>query len=137
MPRARWSALASAENVPQIRQAVVDFACANGVSGPLVADIQIAVSEAVTNAVMHAYHRFEQPGGVEVHAAVANGWFEARVLDDGAGPAPRDDSPGVGLGLPLIHRLADQVELQPRANGGGTEVRMRFSLRDAAHAPRS
>lgn len=130
MPRARWSLLASAENVPHIRQGIVDFACANGVPEPLVSDIHLAVAEAVTNAVMHAYRRHAQPGSVEVHAAVTSAWFEARVLDDGSGMTPRNDSPGVGLGLPLIRRLADQVELGPGADGRGTELCMRFYLGD-------
>jgi anti-sigma regulatory factor (Ser/Thr protein kinase) len=55
---------------------------------------------------------------------------EARVVDDGSGMMPRNDSPGVGLGLPLIHRLADQVELRTGADGRGTELCMRFFLGD-------
>jgi anti-sigma regulatory factor (Ser/Thr protein kinase) len=134
MPRARWSARAFAENVSQIRQAIVDFAYANGVSEPLLSDIHLAVSEAVTNAVMHAYRQHAEPGSIEVHAGVTSGWFEARVVDDGSGMTRRNDSPGVGLGLPLIHRLADQVELRPGAGGRGTELCMRFYLGDPATA---
>jgi hypothetical protein len=91
-----------------------------------VSDIQLAVSEAVTNAVMHAYRRDAQPGDVEVHAAMTSGWFEVRVVDGGSGMKPRNDSPGVGLGLPLIYRLADQVEVRERADGNGMELCMRF-----------
>ena len=128
MPSARWSVLATGENVSHIRQAIVDFASANGISEPLLGDIQLAISEAVTNAVVHAYRRYAQSGSVEVHAAMTSAWFEARVRDEGSGMRPRTDSPGIGLGLPLIHRLADQVELRPGTNGRGTELCMRFHL---------
>jgi serine/threonine-protein kinase RsbW len=128
MPRARWSAAASAENVPEIREAVVDFACANGISEAQTRDLRLAISEAVTNAVVHAYRRHAQPGSVYVAATVDGGWIELRVVDDGIGIAPRNDSPGLGLGLPLISRLADQVELRPLPDRDGTELWMRFRL---------
>ena len=125
MPHARWSALALAENVPQIRQAVVDFADANGITEARARDISLAISEAVTNAVVHAYRRHVHPGSVTVSATTEGAWIELRVVDDGIGIAPRNDSPGLGLGLPLIYRLADQVELR-RLPGEGTELWMRF-----------
>ena len=129
MPRARWSALATAESVPQIRQAVVDFACANGIAGERAQDVGLAISEAVANAVVHAYRRHTQPGAVHVSAKAEGDWLEVRVIDDGIGIAPRSDSPGLGLGLPLINRLADQAELRERADGDGTELWMRFHMR--------
>jgi serine/threonine-protein kinase RsbW len=128
MPRARWSALATADNVPHLRQAVVDFACANGIGQPLADDIRLAVSEAVSNVVVHAYHRFDQPGSVHVAVTVERDGIELLVADGGGGFARRDDSPGVGLGLPLINRLADQVELRRPRDGDGTELWMRFGL---------
>ena len=129
MARARWTALASAENVPLIRQAVVDFACANGISESRADEIRLAITEAVTNAVVHAYGRHAQPGSVYVSATVQGGWLELRVVDEGSGMASRNDSPGLGLGLPLIYRLADQSELRPALpDGDGTELWMRFRL---------
>jgi anti-sigma regulatory factor (Ser/Thr protein kinase) len=46
------------------------------------------------------------------------------VSDDGVGLTPRADSPGLGLGLPIIAALADRFEVQERA--GGTRVLMGF-----------
>jgi anti-sigma regulatory factor (Ser/Thr protein kinase) len=132
MPRARWSALASAENVAQFRQAVLDFAYANGITDARARDIGLAISEAVTNAVIHAYRRHAQPGSVEVSATAEGDWIELRVVDEGLGPARRKDSPGIGLGLPLIYRLADQVELRRVRDGDGTELWMRFRLDNPA-----
>jgi anti-sigma regulatory factor (Ser/Thr protein kinase) len=136
MARASWSALASANNVPQLRQAVVDFAYANEIPESIVEDIRLAISEAVTNAVVHAYSRFARPGSVHVVATVEGNWIELRVRDDGSGFAPRDDSPGLGLGVPLINRLADQVEVRPVPHGDGTELCMRFHIPDRGPQPR-
>ncbi len=137
MPRARWSAPASAENVTQFREAVVDFARANGISEALARDIRLAISEAVTNAVLHAYREHAQPGNVIVFATLEGGWLDVSVVDEGMGMAPRSDSPGIGLGLPLIYQLADQVELRRPPDRIGTEVWMRFRLDELAPTPRT
>ena len=47
------------------------------------------------------------------------------VTDDGRGMQPRTDSPGLGLGLPTIGRLAALVDLR-EPPGGGTELTMTF-----------
>jgi serine/threonine-protein kinase RsbW len=62
------------------------------------------------------------------------------VTDDGSGMAPRDDSPGIGLGLPLIRHLADQFEHRRPPGNVGTELWMHFRLaasgaRDPIHPP--
>ena len=43
--------------------------------------------------------------------------------------SPRPDSPGLGVGLPLIASLTEALELVNRADGG-TEVRMSFPTAD-------
>ena len=70
-------------------------------------------------------------------ASVEGGWLELRVIDEGSGMALRNDSPGLGLGLPLIDRLADQSELRPLADRDGTELWMRFRLDEQARTPRT
>jgi serine/threonine-protein kinase RsbW/stage II sporulation protein AB (anti-sigma F factor) len=140
MPSATWTAPASADSVAELRQAVADFACEHGVPEPCLDDIRLAVSEAVSNAVVHAFR-----GGAEgtVIASVTVGapdWVEVRVSDDGSGMAPRDDSPGLGLGLPLIRYLTDQFEHRRPPGSAGTELWMRFRLdpsgaREQLHPP--
>ena len=128
MPSASWTAPASALSVAQLRQAVVDFAYEHGVPEPCLSDIRLAVSEAVSNAVVHAF-RGRADG--TVIASVTTGdsaWVEVLVTDDGTGMAPRDDSPGLGLGLPLIRHLTDQFEHRRPPDGVGTELWMRFLL---------
>jgi anti-sigma regulatory factor (Ser/Thr protein kinase) len=92
--------------------------------------IGIVVSEAVTNAVLHAYRDRPRPGTVHVSAALDEDGVEVSVDDDGLGMRPRPDSPGAGLGLPLIADLADGVEVSSR--GPGTRVAARFALMGAA-----
>ena len=53
------------------------------------------------------------------------------VSDEGRGILPRADSPGLGLGLPLIATLAESLELGTGDNDE-TEVRMSFRLGAAA-----
>ena len=73
--------------------------------------IGVVVSEAVTNAVLHAYRDRERPGDVHVSARLERDGVEISIADDGLGLRPRPDSPGVGLGMPLIADLADRVEI--------------------------
>jgi serine/threonine-protein kinase RsbW len=124
-----WSFPARESNVAQARRSVADFAIANGVSESRVRDISIAVSEAVTNAVVHAFRRVGDDGTIVVAVTVREReWIEISVTDDGSGMAPRDDSPGIGLGLPLIRHLADQYDHRRPPAGDGTELWMRFML---------
>ena len=101
------------------------------VSDQVLADIKLAVTEACTNVVVHAYPDVEGPLGVR--ASVEDGIVTIVVVDRGRGITPRPDSPGLGLGLPLIATLADSLELGT-GDEGETEVRMTFRLSDAAVA---
>ena len=128
MPSVSWTAPASAESVPQLRQAVGDFAYEHGVLEPSLSDIRLAVSEAVTNAVVHAF-RGRADGTVVASVTMRDSeWVEVRVTDDGSGMAPRNDSPGIGLGLPLIRRLTDQFEHRRPPGSVGTELWMLFRI---------
>src|SRR3954451_18665340 len=79
--------------------------------------IGVVVTEAVTNAVVHAYRDRAQPGRVHVSASLDDEGVELAVDDDGLGMRPRVDSPGVGLGLPLMGDLADTVEVSSLCPG--------------------
>jgi serine/threonine-protein kinase RsbW len=107
----------------------VQFAQHNGVDGVLLEDLRLAISEAVTNAVVHAFRDQARPGTVTVSLAVEAGESaEVTIRDDGMGLSRRDDSPGLGLGLGLIARLADQVEHRAPRDGSGFELWMCFRL---------
>ena len=85
--------------------------------------VALAVSEAVSNVVVHAY-RDRAPGPVRISAGMDDDSLIVVVSDDGSGMVPRTDSPGLGLGLPLMARLASAIEID--GDGAGTRVTMRF-----------
>ncbi len=106
-----------------------------GAGEQLVEAVALAVSEAVTNAVLHAY-RHGGPGGdvvLEIEPTASSDGLLVRVRDAGCGMGPRADSPGLGMGLPLIGRLAEDVRVTSPP-GGGTEISMRFPLAARAAA---
>ena len=118
---------AVAENVAPLRHAVVDLATRHNASEDVKTDLALAVGEACANVVVHAY----PPGDVGpliVHAEVKNGEIFVEVCDQGQGMTPRPDSPGLGLGLPLIANLADRLEITDGPGDVGTQLRMAFTL---------
>ena len=90
--------------------------------------VGVVVSEAVTNAVVHAYRDRDRPGHVHLSACLDDEGVEISVADDGLGLRPRPDSPGVGLGMPLIADLADRVEIARGAGGHGVRIAVHFAL---------
>jgi anti-sigma regulatory factor (Ser/Thr protein kinase) len=90
------------------------------------AAVSIVVSEAVTNAVIHAYRDREHPGNVHVSASLDDEGVDVSIADDGIGMRPRVDSPGIGLGVPLMADLADHVVVE--SGCPGTRVAARFLL---------
>jgi anti-sigma regulatory factor (Ser/Thr protein kinase) len=127
---------ARAEGVGVVRQALAGVADALDFDAPVLADMKMAVTEACTNVVVHAY---EEEGTLEVEMLAAEDGLTIVVRDHGAGIQPRParaGAPALGLGLPLIAALSDAFELRGSA-GSGTEVRMTFSYsreRDPAEA---
>jgi serine/threonine-protein kinase RsbW/stage II sporulation protein AB (anti-sigma F factor) len=106
--------------VPIARRHVAAWLGSRGARERLVDDIALAVSEACTNVVVHG-----AAASFRVIVEQARGLVTITVTDDGAGMSPRPDSPGLGLGLPLIATLTRKLEIGP-ASGGGTVVSMVF-----------
>jgi PAS domain S-box-containing protein len=129
---------ARAESVPLARRALAALGEQSGIDTALLADAEIAVTEACANAVVHAYAGSRLPGSFEVEATQEHGELHVVVRDFGHGIIPRGDSPGVGLGLPLIAALAERVELRSAPGAACTEVDMVFGRRrDRDLAPRA
>lgn len=122
------------EAVPLARRAAVAVAEAAGVDRERLEEIRLAVSEAASNAVLHAY-RGASGGRFHVTVALASGELWVLISDDGRGLHAWNDSQGLGIGLWLISSLSDDFSIVPRA-AGGTEVQMRFDLRTAGRASR-
>ncbi len=123
------------EAVPLARRALAAVAAAAGAAGERLDEIRLAVSEALTNAVVHAYQNGEA-GRFHVTAAVTSDEMWVLIGDDGRGLHAWNDSRGLGIGLSLISGLSDDFTIVTRASGG-TEVQMRFDLRKAVSEPHS
>src|SRR5687767_6639017 len=117
------------ENVSVIRHVLGAFAESLRLSDELVEDLRLAVTEACTNVVRHAYSS-DVPGPVEISIRPTEELVSVVVADYGRGIGASSDTTGPGLGLPLIAAIADEVELQP-VPGGGSRVAMTF----ARHRP--
>ena len=121
---------ARAENVAVVRHAFGGLGDVLDLTEQTLSDIKLAVTEACTNVVVHAYpNRDDGPLGVQ--ATLHERMLTIVVTDEGRGVLPRADSPGLGLGLPLIATLAESLELGTGINQE-TEVRMTFDLDGAA-----
>jgi serine/threonine-protein kinase RsbW len=124
----RWEGAATPESVGDVRHLLVACAARLGASEDVRARLALAVSEAMSNVVMHAYREAEEPGAV--HVAAADGDERLRILirDHGLGLVPRADSPGLGFGLGLMAQTADDFSIRTAPVGAGVEVRLEFAL---------
>ncbi len=123
--RAAWELPAVAASVGTIRGGVRDFARERGVTDAILIDLALAVTEAVTNSVVHAFIGRE-PGSVWTRIEAAPDELVVVVTDDGRGMQPRADSPGLGLGLPTIASLTTAMDMHAPP-GGGTVITMTFA----------
>jgi anti-sigma regulatory factor (Ser/Thr protein kinase) len=115
------------ENVAVVRHVLGAFAEALHLPLEVVEDMRLAVTEACTNVVRHAYDGTDL-GQLEIIIRPAGDVLDVIVSDHGRGIGPSPDTTGPGLGLPLIAALADSLEIQhaPRA---GSRLAMTFLCR--------
>ena len=126
---------ALAASVARIRREMIETLARHDLAADRRDDIAAVVSEAATNTVLHAY-RDSAPGPLYAAATLGGDSLIVWISDFGRGMLPRDDSPGSGLGVTLMIRLCDQLQISVNGNGGGTCVTAAFApiLRAAAHA---
>ncbi|MGN6868357.1 MAG: ATP-binding protein [Solirubrobacteraceae bacterium] len=120
---------AQGSSISLARTAVAGLAARAGVNQQRLDDIKLAVSEAITNAVVHAYPN--GTGSVHVRAVIVERAFEVRIIDDGSGPRRPSQTPGLGCGLALMRASAEKFTIRQRRNRG-TEVQMRWALNTGA-----
>ncbi|ADB52976.1 putative anti-sigma regulatory factor, serine/threonine protein kinase [Conexibacter woesei DSM 14684] len=133
-PEVRFSLPAVPANVALVRQALAGLADSLGIDPARAADMKIAITEACTNAVVHAYENHDGP--LDVAMGVEHDRLVLSIRDRGPGlrPLPSEgDGPPLGFGLALIASLSDEFGIA----GGrhGTEVRMAFALDGGDDAP--
>lgn len=131
---ADWVLLAEPSAVSQLRHRAVEFASTAGASDEATEAIALAVSETVTNAVVHAYVG-EQPGSVRVRCQVDGERCIVEVADDGAGIGPRSDSTGIGHGLAMVGAVVQALDIAPGPDRRGTVVTMVFGAVPESDAP--
>ena len=121
------------ENVALARQVLAGLADALGIAEDLLADINIAVTEACNNVVIHAYP--DGDGAAEVTITSILDQLVISVRDEGAGMNPFPGEAGAvaeapapgGFGFAMMSSLADQFGVN--SGESGTEIRMRFAVR--------
>jgi anti-sigma regulatory factor (Ser/Thr protein kinase) len=108
------------ENVGVVRHVLGALAEALDLPRAVTEDMRLAVTEACTNVVRHAYA--DGDGAIDVIVRPKGGELEVVVEDAGRGIGPSPDTAGPGLGLPLIAALADSLEIERTASAGSRLV---------------
>lgn len=127
-PAVILSVPAEPESVSLVRQAVTGIADTLGASPEARDDLRIAVTEAATNVVVHAYP--DRVGTLRLEVWPDGKTMIVHVTDHGCGIVPRVErvNPGLGLGIPLIAALSEQMSITANDDGSGTCVGMTFSF---------
>jgi anti-sigma regulatory factor (Ser/Thr protein kinase) len=119
---------ARSENLRTVREALSDFAASLGATGDTLADLRLAVNEACSNVVRHAYG--EEGGDMAIEARPIDGSLLVTVQDTGRGVSQPTLDPGSGLGLRVASAVSGSFEVEQRSQG--TQVRLVFPLGEAA-----
>lgn len=122
---------AARENVALLRHVVGGLRDAYGIPTAKMDDIVLALSEAATNAAVHAYAGATGP--ITVAAHVIGDRMILNVSDHGRGMTPRVESTGLGVGLALIACVTESLELRDETDGG-TALSMVFDLTSEANS---
>jgi serine/threonine-protein kinase RsbW len=122
---------AKAEYITLCRLALTGLAQLRDIGEDTMADLKLALTEAVSNSVRHAYGA-GAGGSVEVVYELQPDRVDISVVDDGEGFDP-DEAPSFdgaelsegGLGIAIIKTIADEFEIRSRPGERGS--RLRFS----------
>jgi anti-sigma regulatory factor (Ser/Thr protein kinase) len=120
---AQFSFPAGAASVTRARHAVGEYVESLAIDRD---DVEAFVSEAVANAVIHAF-RGRKPGTIWLEISTAEGRLLISIIDDGIGIRPSPRRRGLGFGLALMASLAEAVTLQ-RIKPSGTRIEGLFEL---------
>ncbi len=119
---------AKAEYMVLPRLALTGLARMRALEADMVADLKLALTEACSNSIRHAYDIGAQ-GEVEVRYELSEDRLAVEVTDDGDGfdpatmRAPSGELDEGGLGIAIIRSLADELDIGPRADGRGSRLR--------------
>lgn len=130
--------LAIAENEAFARMVISAFLMQANPTLTVISEVRTAVSEAVTNAVVHAYGT--QEGNIVLRATLSGNRVDVEVEDFGCGIADieqamqpfytsQPDTERTGMGFVLMQSFMDALSVHSSA-GNGTIVKMSKSLEE-------
>jgi anti-sigma regulatory factor (Ser/Thr protein kinase) len=118
-----WRVPAVPSSVPELRRLLLSRIGGRGFD---TASVSLAVTEAITNVVRHAYPQADGP--VTLSAEASGDELVVVIQDEGNwsdADAARSNDPGMGIGLALIRELSSSVRFQPTMTG--TTITIRFA----------
>ena len=124
---------ARAEYITLCRLALTGIARLRELSDELLADLKLALTEAASNSVRHAYGD-EDAGVVDISYQLFSDRLVIEVTDEGEGfdPAEAEGSAAElsegGLGIAIIRAIADDVEFGAQPGGKGSRLRFEKAL---------
>ena len=128
---------ARAEYVALARLALSGLADIVALPEELLADLKLALTEAVSNSVRHAYA--DGAGFVSIAYELSGDALTVEVVDDGQGFDPNrpptlegEELTEGGLGIAIIRAIADEFELESRPGARGSRLRFVKRLRQPA-----
>jgi anti-sigma regulatory factor (Ser/Thr protein kinase) len=107
-------------SVPRVRARVSDWCAKARMYRDQILDIQLAVTEAASNAVLHSGCT-----ELEIQGRVSGENLIVSVTDYGT--VQHDTGPGLGVGIGIMRKLAESVDFDRTQSG--TRVTMRFGRR--------
>jgi serine/threonine-protein kinase RsbW len=124
---------ARAEYITLCRLALTGIARLRALPDELLADLKLALTEAASNSVRHAYAG-DSAGVVDISYELLPDRLVIEVTDDGEGfdpneaEGPADDLSEGGLGIAIIRAIADAVEIGSQPGGKGSRLRFEKAL---------
>jgi serine/threonine-protein kinase RsbW len=124
---------ARAEYITLCRLALTGIGRLRELSDELLADLKLALTEAASNSVRHAYGD-QDVGVVDISYQLFPDRLVIEVLDEGEGFDPAtaevnaDELSEGGLGIAIIRAIADAVEIGAQPGGKGSRLRFEKAL---------
>lgn len=125
---------ARAEYITLCRLALTGIGRLRALSDELLADLKLALTEAASNSVRHAYAGSDA-GVVQISYELLPDRLVIEVVDEGEGFDPAehggsaDELSEGGLGIAIIRAIADEVEIGTQPDGKGSRLRFEKALR--------
>ncbi len=125
---------ARAEYITLCRLALTGIGRLRELSDELLADLKLALTEAASNSVRHAYGEDQDVGVVQISYELFPDRLVIEVTDEGEGFDPAeaegnaDELSEGGLGIAIIRAIADVVEIGTQPGGKGSRLRFEKAL---------